>query len=420
MRQLFRFMVAALLLISPLLAQVVQPPTGGGGGGGGLSGQTTGCVPLANSSTTSTSSSHVCDNGSQVNLALPAVAPSLITGSPSAGALAALPTGAVGNSCDESSTAGVPASGVDYLRCDSTTHTIKASFNGGSEFSLGSSSVAWPPSAAIPVFSPAAGAIASGTTVTTSCTGGSPYISTGTTAVAGATGIVVSSLETLYGSCQGSGYFTTGSAAYTLTGTTTYVNTTFNEAGSGNLAGTTPATCTNGCTGTWTAAAGGPTGTNAWQYTTNSVTLSGPCTSGGTFVSCPVYINAGHSDYVMRTNVSQFDTSNGGVPTLRFIVRYTDATNFVEFAQTSSGVWAIYDIVAGTANLINSATLGSATGIWVVTMAGTSATLANPSGTTVTGTISGSNTSTKVAVDSFATPGFSGTDILTAFSVKSN
>ncbi len=43
MRQLFRFMVAALLLISPLAAQVVQPPTGGGGGGSlnpGTKGQT--------------------------------------------------------------------------------------------------------------------------------------------------------------------------------------------------------------------------------------------------------------------------------------------------------------------------------------------------------------------------------------------
>jgi hypothetical protein len=78
-------------------------------------------------------------------------------------------------------------------------------------------SFTWPPSAAVPTFSPAAGSIVSGTTVNTTCSGGSPYISTGTTAVAGATGIVVSSSQTLYGSCQGSGYLTTGSAAYTTT-----------------------------------------------------------------------------------------------------------------------------------------------------------------------------------------------------------
>lgn len=74
----------------------------------------------------------------------------------------------------------------------------------------------WPPTTASPTFSPAAGSISGGTTVTTSCSGGSPYISTGSTAVAGATGIAVSAPETLYGSCQGSGYFSTGSAAYTI------------------------------------------------------------------------------------------------------------------------------------------------------------------------------------------------------------
>ena len=82
-------------------------------------------------------------------------------------------------------------------------------------------------SASGPSFSPSAGSIASGTTVTDSCTGGSPYISTGSTAVAGATGIVVSSPETLYGSCQGSGYFIAGSASYAIGGTFAFPNAAY-------------------------------------------------------------------------------------------------------------------------------------------------------------------------------------------------
>lgn len=48
-----------------------------GGGGGGLSGQTIGCLPLAATATTSTSSSHVCDNGTSVISSEPLIAPSL-------------------------------------------------------------------------------------------------------------------------------------------------------------------------------------------------------------------------------------------------------------------------------------------------------------------------------------------------------
>jgi hypothetical protein len=35
--------------------------------------------------------------------------------------------------CDETSTAGVPASNVDYIRCDATSHTIELSDNNGAE-----------------------------------------------------------------------------------------------------------------------------------------------------------------------------------------------------------------------------------------------------------------------------------------------
>ena len=58
------------------------------------------------------------------------------SGNPSAAAQAAIPSGAGGFACDESTTAGVPASNVDYLRCDATTHQILFSFNNGAEAAL--------------------------------------------------------------------------------------------------------------------------------------------------------------------------------------------------------------------------------------------------------------------------------------------
>jgi hypothetical protein len=57
----------------------------------------------------------------------------VVSGAATTAAKAALPTGSHGFSCDESSTNGVPASNVDYLRCDSVSHTIVASENDGTE-----------------------------------------------------------------------------------------------------------------------------------------------------------------------------------------------------------------------------------------------------------------------------------------------
>ena len=203
----------------------------------------------------------------------------------------------------------------------------------------------------------------------------------------------------------------------TYTATTTYVNTTFNEASSGTaLAGSTPATCTNGCSGTWTAASGGPS-SGAWRYTTNSATLSGSCTSGGSDNFCPVYINIGTDNYTLRVNVSQFDTGNPAG--LAFVVRWTNNSNFVTFLQSSSGTWGLYDVVGGTTTSIASGSLGTSTGTWTVVMNGTSAKLINPSGTSLTGTISSSNTSNNVGLSNNLTS-FLGSDIITAFSVKSN
>lgn len=206
--------------------------------------------------------------------------------------------------------------------------------------------------------------------------------------------------------------------AFTNTYSTTYVNTTFNEQTAGTLlATTTPAVCANGCTGTWTATSGQPS--SPIHYSTNSASLNSVCTSGGTYQSCPVYINTGHTAFTMRVNVTQFDgnTTAG----LRFIVRYTDANNFVEFAQTSTGVWQIFDIVSGTATSKGTGTLGTSTGQWTVIMNGTSATLKNPAGTTLTGTIVGNLSSNNVAVDSDLSGSFGATaQIISSLSVKSN
>ncbi|MDE2106852.1 MAG: hypothetical protein KGL39_57080, partial [Patescibacteria group bacterium] len=113
-------------------------PSSGGGGNVSTSGTvTTGYLPKFASSTTITNSA--ADDGvTTANTFTYAgsggvAAPNgpLTSGSPSAAAAAALPSGAHGIAADESSTAGVPAAGVDYLKADSASHCWKASVNGG-------------------------------------------------------------------------------------------------------------------------------------------------------------------------------------------------------------------------------------------------------------------------------------------------
>ena len=108
---------------------------GCGGGGGSMTWPSSPGYALWQSGT-SWSTPHLTDSGTGVASSLPFTAPSLVSGTPSAGALAALPTGAHGMSGDESSTAGVPAAGVDYLRFDSTSHRVKQSVNNGAEVNV--------------------------------------------------------------------------------------------------------------------------------------------------------------------------------------------------------------------------------------------------------------------------------------------
>lgn len=92
-------------------------------GSGGLSGQTTTCVPKANSATTSTSSAAICDNGTTITSTEP---------------LAIAPGGGQGGSWNATEgTAASAASGHDILYADSTAHCLEYSANGGSFACLG-------------------------------------------------------------------------------------------------------------------------------------------------------------------------------------------------------------------------------------------------------------------------------------------
>jgi hypothetical protein len=108
--------------------------------GGTVSGQASGVIPLGSSATVIGAQSHMDDgvsNAGKITSTEPLVAPSVVTGTPSSGAQAAIPSGAHGMASDESSTAGVPATGVDYVRADSVTHQWLQSLNGAAETPFG-------------------------------------------------------------------------------------------------------------------------------------------------------------------------------------------------------------------------------------------------------------------------------------------
>lgn len=189
---------------------------------------------------------------------------------------------------------------------------------------------------------------------------------------------------------------------------TIYVNTTFNEhTATTLLATTTPATCTNGCTGTWTAAAGGPSA-GQWAYSTSSATISGNCTSGGADDFCPVYINAGVANYTVRVNVTTLGAFG-------IVLRWTDNANFVTLLM-NGGNATLYDVVGGTTTAIVTCTgCGGAAGLFTVVISGTSVSFTTPSGSD-SGTISSSNTSDNVGINQNGV----GTTVISSFSVKSN
>lgn len=211
---------------------------------------------------------------------------------------------------------------------------------------------------------------------------------------------------------------------------TPYVSTVFREASSGALAGTAPATLLNGASGTWTAAAGGPAGGGVWTYNASGqVVLSGPCSAGGTDNFCPVTINTGTPNYIWKANVAQFDcpATCSALPGLAFATRWTNNQNFVAFLPNGGSpgptmTWGLYDVVANvTTQIGSSVALGEYPGLWTVTMNGTTATLVNPQGTKLTGTISGSgngnNAATNVGLSSNITA-FTQSDVISYFNLS--
>lgn len=105
-------------------------------GGGGTSGAAG--VVQASDGAGGHQATHCTDNGTTVACTEQVTAPSLVSGTPSSAAKAALPSGAHGLSLDESSTAGVPAAGVAYIRADTTG--LVESVNGGAEVPIGGGS----------------------------------------------------------------------------------------------------------------------------------------------------------------------------------------------------------------------------------------------------------------------------------------
>jgi len=211
----------------------------------------------------------------------PVLAPSFSAGA-STNAINAL-GGGNGDSWDEGSCTGVvPTANVDLMCADSVTHKFLYSCNGSSLSTTpcgggGGGSAVWPPSFSGLTFTPGPGSVTSGTTVTTSCSGGAPYISCdGTTVIAGATGCSVTSTKTLYGECAGSGYNYSSTGSYTVASLSNLGNATIE---------TTSDYVTNYLTGsTFVAGATGTYSGTAHVYCGNSsgtVLLGVYATSGG-------------------------------------------------------------------------------------------------------------------------------------------
>lgn len=253
----------------------------------------------------------------------PVAAPAGIFGSPSTAAQAAIPAGAHGNACDETSTPGVPAAGVDYQRCDSVTHGYVYSCNGSAESSTpcnssgGGSSPVTGVAAPVLTFSPAAGTYSSTQSVTVNCSVGAPQCATGTTLLSSCAGVLFATTGTLNAGCYGPGLpTTTGSATYTIsggglanlgnatieatsdTGINSYlVGSTFVASATGTYSGTAHVYCGNGVgtllLGVYATSSGSPSGqaliassgsiactaTAGWQ--TASITV--PVVSGTTY-----------------------------------------------------------------------------------------------------------------------------------------
>jgi hypothetical protein len=152
-----------------------------------------------------------------------------------------------------------------------------------------------------------------------------------------------------------------------LPAATVYLNTTFNEATSGTLAGTTPAACTNGCTGTWTL----PGGTG--------FTFANPGITTSTAGTNHEVINTGVSNEVARTTLTACSAT--GSAYCQIVVRWSDETHFIAVNITpSTGQFAVDDCVS-TCTVKGTSSAGTYLGQYIITLSGTSVSVTGPQGT---------------------------------------
>lgn len=154
---------------------------------------------------------------------------------------------------------------------------------------------------------------------------------------------------------------------------TTYINTVFNEVASGTaLAGTTPATCTNGCTGPWSLASG----------TDFTYQAGGGITTSTANVE-PTYITSGSLNEVIRFSVTTCTTTGGNACII--YVRGSTTANSTQINISSTAAsggnpqMQIYDCVSSTCILKGTVT-GAIVGAYTVTLSGSSMTVVNQTG----------------------------------------
>ena len=116
---------------------------------------------------------------------------------------------------------------------------------------------------------------------------------------------------------------------------TIYVQSAFNEQAAGtSLNGTTPATCANGCTGTWTTSTPSGAPVSSWQYGSAGAVQTYAIPTAGTDIY--TLINAGVSNYVVRVTIP-----SGVAGGQQFFVRYGSPTSqvVVDFNQSAMGIY---------------------------------------------------------------------------------
>jgi hypothetical protein len=189
---------------------------------------------------------------------------------------------------------------------------------------------------------------------------------------------------------------------FTNTYATVYINTVFSEASSGtNLAGTTPATCAHGCTGSWSL----PSGTDLTYQTGGGVATS---TVNGAFD----VMTSGATNGVFRFNES---ACSGSSSICQYVLRGTNASNKVIVSITTGNSTCIYDDVSGTPTSLACGGSGPL-GNYTVTFNGTQISVLDPNSTTIGPVTTANTTGTQVGLGAAASTNMK----VLSMSVKSN